>query len=187
MVVPLFLVRVWQLAGLFETARADLERQAHHDDLTGLPNRRAATAHLTETVQHVEDGTLAAARVCFLDLDDFKAINDDHGHGAGDAVLAELGARLRACAQDDDFVARLGGDEFVVVHPCEDDELEALTIDRVRDVFAEPIAVQDTVVRLGVSIGSVTVTDREHLTVERVLSLADSRMYADKRRDRSAG
>ena len=185
LVVPLFLVRVWQIAGLFERARADLVWQAQHDDLTRLPNRRAATVHLAQTVLSVEDGTLAGARVCFLDLDDFKTINDDHGHGVGDRVLVAVAQRLRESVRHDDFVARLGGDEFVVVLPCDGEDLEASTVSRIRRALADPVAVGDASIAVGVSIGSVAVSPGEGITVERVLSLADAQMYADKRRDRS--
>ncbi|MEP7766180.1 GGDEF domain-containing protein [Sanguibacter sp. 25GB23B1] len=183
-VVPLFLVRVWQIAGLFEKAQDDLVRQARHDDLTGLPNRRAATAHLEETVRGVDDGTLAGARVCFLDLDDFKLVNDEHGHGTGDQVLVQVAERLAGAVRHEDFVARLGGDEFVVVLPCDGDDLETLTVDRVRDAVSAPMDISGATIVVDVSIGSVAVTRGEGVTVERLLSFADARMYLDKRRER---
>lgn len=186
-VVPLFLVRVWQIAGLFEKAQADLVRQARQDDLTGLPNRRAATAHLAETVSGVEDGSLTGARVCFLDLDDFKSINDQHGHAAGDQVLVEVGQRLVGAVRREDFVARLGGDEFVVVLPCDGVDLEASTVARVRGAVSAPMDVDGATITVEVSIGSVGVSRGEGVTVERLLSFADARMYADKRRVRAPG
>ena len=92
-------------------AQADLAELALRDALTGLHNRR----FLDERLGDVLAGSARRIAVVFIDLDDFKQINDTHGHDAGDAVLAEVGARLSSLARSSDFVARLGGDEFVMV------------------------------------------------------------------------
>lgn len=186
-VVPLFLVRVWQIAGLFERAQSELVHQACHDDLTGLPNRRAATAYLEDLVRRLDDGSAGGARVCFLDLDDFKTVNDVHGHAAGDRLLVEVTRRLRRAVRCDDFVARLGGDEFVVVMPCDGDDIEAETVARIRAALVDPVHVGDgATVEVEVSVGSVAAVRGDRVTAEQLLSLADTRMYLDKRRPRAA-
>jgi diguanylate cyclase (GGDEF)-like protein len=87
---------------------------ALYDALTALPNRSHFLARLEETC-HESAGEADAFAVLFLDLDDFKAINDNHGHATGDSVLRETAATLSACLREADLVARLGGDEFVVL------------------------------------------------------------------------
>ena len=87
-----------------------LTHQAHHDSLTGLANRRA----LIDALQH-DLTTGAPSAIVLIDLDGFKAVNDQHGHAAGDALLAAVGRRLTACARVGDLVCRLGGDEFAVL------------------------------------------------------------------------
>ena len=98
-----------------------LSHQANHDALTGLSNRRA----LHEALQ-ADLASCRASALVLLDLDGFKAVNDRHGHAAGDALLAAVGRRLLACARADDVVCRLGGDEFAVVVRDVPDEEQAL-------------------------------------------------------------
>lgn len=97
-------------------ANAQLATYAHTDQLTGLPNRRALREVLQrQLAQGQRQGTFVL--VAFIDLDGFKAINDTHGHDAGDHFLAEIAARLRETLRQQDFAARHGGDEFVVIAP----------------------------------------------------------------------
>ncbi|PFG34263.1 diguanylate cyclase (GGDEF)-like protein [Sanguibacter antarcticus] len=181
LIAPLIIARVWRIAQLYESARVDLVRQATHDALTGLPNRRAVATHLETIVRSVDSGTLSAARLFFLDLDGFKSINDVHGHTAGDHVLVEVARRLRGAVRRDDFVARMGGDEFLILIPEDCPELAAHTVTRIRDALADPVAVAGTTVIVEVSVGSVPVTRADGESVERLLSLADAQMYIDKR------
>ena len=133
----------------------DEERMRHdavHDPLTGLANRtllhdRLAHALARSQRHGGETGLL------FVDLDDFKQVNDMHGHAAGDAVLAELGGRLRAAVRPADTVARLGGDEFVVVCDEVDEALALALAGRLRDAIRTPIAIGDVEHRLSASIG----------------------------------
>lgn len=102
------------------------EERAHHDPLTGLLNR-SYLATLSERLQQRElDAPAMEFCVLCLDLDDFKPINDRHGRAAGDQVLAQVGARLRQNAREQDFVFRLGGDEFMLLIPCPVGEASAL-------------------------------------------------------------
>lgn len=91
-----------------------LEHQAAHDPLTGLANRPHLIRHLKQAVR-IEAEAGRDVSLLFVDVDDFKAVNDRHGHDGGDAILVEIGRRLRLATRGDDLVARLGGDEFVIV------------------------------------------------------------------------
>ena len=98
-------------------ARTELHHLANHDDLTGLPNRSNLLGRMAEVLarEPADPHTLI-----FGDVDGLKAVNDRHGHQAGDALLAEVAARLRGVMRAGDFVARLSGDEFVVMIPTDD-------------------------------------------------------------------
>ena len=100
-------------------AHRDLAEQALTDTLTGLANRAAFTAALDEATVEAEDRTW----VLFLDLDDFKVVNDDFGHAAGDQLLRHIGARMLGALREQDLCARLGGDEFgVLLREAEPDD-----------------------------------------------------------------
>jgi diguanylate cyclase (GGDEF)-like protein/PAS domain S-box-containing protein len=166
------------------SARKETEqRLAHlalHDHLTGLPNRRALGDALDRALARAQRSGLALA-VLALDLNGFKAINDRHGHPAGDAVLAEIAARLRRTVRRSDIVARLGGDEFAVIagelkgpHPV------VRLARRLGQVLAEPIELPAGKVRVGVSTG-VAFFPADGETPELLLGRADRALYAAKR------
>jgi diguanylate cyclase (GGDEF)-like protein/PAS domain S-box-containing protein len=133
-------------------------RAALRDPGTGLANRRAIEDHLRTSL--ATDGPKAGRLVVLMcDLDDFKAINDLHGHAVGDAVLREVAIRLRAAVRRSDLVGRLGGDEFVVLCPMDDgrevlDQIAA----RVVANLAAPFVVRGREVRLGCSVGAALST-----------------------------
>ncbi len=157
-----------------------LVHQARHDPLTGLPNRLMFLERL--------DGALARARrsgralaVVFLDLDDFKEINDSRGHDAGDLTLTALTGRLSAAVREGDTLARLGGDEFVVL--CEDleSEDEALAIaERIAGASMEPFTIAGVEHAVSVSVGLVMVPDASVASAHGVVRDADAAMYAAK-------
>ncbi len=137
-----------------ERARAELAYQAAHDPLTGLPNRARALELL--------EAALAAARVAgthlavlFVDLDGFKAVNDTHGHRAGDDVLITCAERMRSAVRTDDTVTRLGGDEFVVLlREVEADETAVAVGQRLVARLAEPMSLPGAgTVQIGASVG----------------------------------
>ncbi len=163
-----------QLTGLL----AELDHQAGHDPLTGLANRRRFTDLVGERLGDGAPGTLVA----FGDLDGFKAINDEHGHAAGDRVLRAVADRLRAATRPDDLVARLGGDEFAVLCPGLGPTDAPHVAARLRAAVAEPIAIGDRLVRVGLSLGVATSLD--HLDLDELLRTADARMYAEKAANR---
>jgi diguanylate cyclase (GGDEF)-like protein/PAS domain S-box-containing protein len=154
---------------------AKLAHQANHDPLTGLPNR-------TMLAQYVADrftpGTSGLACL-FLDLDNFKVVNDSLGHGAGDELLVEVANRLRASVRPGDLVARFGGDEFVVV--CEGvDETAAVTLARrISADLGRPVRLGGVDIRPHASVG-VTVQTDEHEAAEELIRDCDIAMYQAK-------
>ena len=161
-----------------------LRHQAFHDSLTDLANR----ALFTDRVQHAlarRTGSADSATVLFLDLDDFKAVNDSLGHSAGDALLRAVGRRLRGCIRSEDTAARLGGDEFGILLDGDGGEPKALEVaKRVMSEIALPFAVdgREVVVTasIGIAHGSSSTADAGDL-----LRNADVAMYMAKGRGKS--
>lgn len=181
LLVPLVLIRVSQLALLHARAERDLVHQATHDELTGLPNRRAVDREVAALVEAVGSGEAPGGLVCFLDLDGFKHVNDQYGHHVGDRLLVHVAERLRSAVRDDDFVARFGGDEFVVVRLGDPDGLEQETTQRLADALRQPIDLGPLTTTTRASVGSVVLRPGTRTTPEKVLSAADTRMYETKR------
>jgi diguanylate cyclase (GGDEF)-like protein/PAS domain S-box-containing protein len=164
---------------------AQLVHRSLHDPLTGLPNRVLFQDRLWHALNR---GKRERTPTCVLivDLDGFKAINDELGHPTGDRVLVAFADRLRSVLRASDTAARLGGDEFSIV--CENTEPEdaAVLADRLRGAVAEPLQIAGTPVRLGISIGVGSAAggaDPEE-AYERVVREADDAMYDDKARGR---
>jgi diguanylate cyclase (GGDEF)-like protein/PAS domain S-box-containing protein len=161
-----------------ELLRIELEHQALHDELTGLPNRTLLHDRLVQVLA-TSDRVGTAAALLYLDLDDFKDVNDSLGHGAGDALLAEFGTRLRSCVRPGDTTARLGGDEFAIVLPVVAGERAAREVaGRVRECLLEPFTVGDLQVRMRVSMG-LALSERGD-TADELLRRADVAMYLAK-------
>ena len=135
-------------------AQARLAHQATHDTLTGLPNRALFADRLTDGLARARRQSSALA-VMFLDLDQFKLVNDGVDHATGDEVLAETARRLLATARDSDTVARFGGDEFTVLAEVGDQEEAISLADRFRTAVAAPIIVGDRDYSVRASIGVV--------------------------------
>jgi len=158
-----------------QEARALLEWQAFHDDLTELPNRAFLLGQLQQQLDRRPGAPVA---LLFLDLDEFKAVNDSMGHQAGDELLVAVGDRLRRAVRDGDVVARFGGDEFVVLAP------EVRTLDgarqlaeRIAAAFDPPMAIGGREVRVSASIG--VVVDRGR-SADTLLRRADDALYRAK-------
>jgi diguanylate cyclase (GGDEF)-like protein len=150
----------------------ELSRQALVDDLTGLANRRAFVA-VGERLLRVAGRAGENVLVIYADLDGMKAINDRHGHAAGDEALRQAAGLLRETFREADLVARIGGDEFCVLLPGRASEAKA-GVDRLRDAIAAHAAVPSVALSLGVAEGS------PGSTIEELISAADAAMYADK-------
>jgi diguanylate cyclase (GGDEF)-like protein len=177
--VAAYLVIVWDLRERRQlTAR--MQEQANHDQLTQLPNRRFFERWLGYSIaQARRDGTSLA--LLFLDLDGFKAVNDRHGHKAGDELLVEIARRFRRIVRESDVLARLGGDEFALLAPNAKDGRElahvAQRLLRALDDPAQP-ALSDRSV--GASIG-IAFFPEDATDVEELFVAADAAMYAAKR------
>jgi len=161
-----------------KTSEETLRRQALHDALTGLPNRTLLADRLGHAVAHAARRDSRTA-VLFIDIDDFKAVNDNFGHHGGDEALVEVARRLEASLRPSDTLARVGGDEFVAV--CEDvvSTQDAITLaERVIDALVAPIPLADGNAPVRVSVGvSVGASDEQPDTLIR---RADAAMYKAK-------
>jgi len=161
-----------------------LRHLAHHDPLTGLPNRRALEKHLTAAIDLARTNASCGA-IFYMDVDNFKTINDSLGHQFGDRVLCEIGGRLLEVTGPGAFVARLGGDEFTLVI----DALESGSAaeDRVRQVmsaFQKPICAGGRDILVNVSVG-IAMFPEHGDTFEALLRAADSALFCAKDRGRN--
>jgi diguanylate cyclase (GGDEF)-like protein/PAS domain S-box-containing protein len=160
-------------------AEASLVRLAHYDQLTGLPNRALFLERLGQALARAE-GLGRAVAVLFLDLDNFKVINDSLGHGAGDRLLAAVAARLRSSVRVGDTAARFGGDEFAVLLEDLGDDCDATeTADRVVRSLHAPVVLDGHEVCPSFSVGVATSAPNGD-TPERMLRHADLAMYRAK-------
>ncbi|MFS0900497.1 putative bifunctional diguanylate cyclase/phosphodiesterase [Mycolicibacterium litorale] len=159
---------------LYEAQRR-LAHQVHHDALTGLPNRLLFAQRLDEAMRH---GNFV---LIFVDIDDFKEVNDQFGHAAGDELLCAVGDRLRQCVGHSDTLARIGGDEFAILVEGDDDAPEVVA-DRLRVALRDPFPVHGSSVRVRASMGLVRPSaDEPAPTSDDLLRQADISMYAGKR------
>jgi diguanylate cyclase (GGDEF)-like protein/PAS domain S-box-containing protein len=155
----------------------EIERLAFHDPLTGLANRRLFLDRLNNALSR-QLRTNRACGVLFLDLDDFKKVNDVLGHGAGDELLCRVADRLVASVRPADTVARLGGDEFAIL--LEDVDLEASTrlAERLEEALCQPIQLQGGERTIQGSIGIAIAENK--ISADGILRNADAAMYAVK-------
>ena len=174
------------LAGAFNAMAAEvkeeqakLHRQANFDTLTGLPNRMMAFDRITQEILRAQR-TRGRFAVYFIDLDNFKHVNDSLGHAAGDELLIAIGGRLQAALRASDTVARLGGDEFLVLAPEISDELQVQGIaDRLLEAVAEPIELSGRRLVMHCSVGIALFPDSGD-SVESLMVNADEAMYQAK-------
>ena len=167
------------LTGQLAEREAELRHLAFHDPLTGLPNRALFSDRLGHALElHARD--LRPVSLIFLDLDDFKVINDSLGHAAGDELLIRVGERLTSTLRRGDTVARLGGDECAVL--LEDDGDVLAVTDAVTAALTAPFSLHGSAVRVAASIGVVELPpEAVGTTADELLNKADTAMYAAKR------
>ena len=159
----------------------ELRHQALHDSLTGLPNRLLFADRVDHALQRAERECSAVA-VLFLDLDDFKVVNDSLGHAAGDEVLVAVARRLLTATRTGDSAARLGGDEFGFLLEIGDvDDGAQLAALRIQDALQAPFVVGDKEMQLHASIGIAVGSPATH-TYDDLLRDADLAMYVAKRK-----
>lgn len=162
-----------------QQSRQEIERLVQSDSLTGLPNRLLARDRLEQLlVQAADSGRIVA--VLFLDVDNFKTINDSLGHAAGDALLVQVAVKLRAALRDTDTVARISGDEFVILLPnLKTESAVATVIGKLNRAFREAFLIDGMSVLVTVSMG-ITVSPRDGEDVDTLLKNADLAMYRAK-------
>ena len=160
-------------------AESQLTHQATHDALTGLPNRVLLEDRLQQACARLR-GDREAVSVLFIDLDQFKSVNDTFGHHVGDQVLVEIAGRLRQVVRSVDTVARLGGDEFVAFCEALPPHEVREVVQRIQDAIAIPLMINGDAVRIGASIG-VESTHDPTVTFDELLARADQAMYRQKR------
>jgi diguanylate cyclase (GGDEF)-like protein/PAS domain S-box-containing protein len=162
-------------------AEALIQRLSTTDELTGLWNRRGFYTLAQQELKRAEREK-AGLILLYLDLDDFKRINDRYGHAEGDRALAQVAHRLRDSCRGSDTIARIGGDEFVVL-AAGNEQGERILADRIRNSLATLNQRSKLPYSLALSIGSVYFhPDEENFDFDEVLSLADRRMYEQKHR-----
>ena len=174
-------------AALRATEQERLEQLAHqafHDSLTELPNRALFADRLEHALARTSRRPSAVA-VLFLDLDDFKPINDNFGHEAGDQLLTAVAQRIKACVRPEDTVARLGGDEFTVLLEDIADVRYAIAVaERIEASLQDPFRVAGQDASVTASVGIAVSSGRE-TTPEDLLRDSDSAMYLAKRKGRA--
>jgi diguanylate cyclase (GGDEF)-like protein len=162
-----------------EQKTKELENIAMYDLLTGLPNRNMLSYILTKQIEKLAFGRNKIA-VMFLDLDDFKKVNDSHGHGEGDKLLVEAALRLRASIKTIDLACRFGGDEFVIVlNQITTLEETIIIANDILEQFRRPIKISDSNFYVSTSIG-IVMSDDKDIKVDNIISQADIAMYEAK-------
>ena len=157
----------------------ELDRAANYDSLTALPNRRLLSDRLGQSISRsLRSGKLSA--VCFLDIDEFKAINDRHGHAAGDQLLVGVSEHLKSVLRAEDTLARLGGDEFVVLFTDISSPEECTQVlDRLLQAVRRPVRVEAGELTVSASIG-VSLFPADNVDPDTLLRHADQAMYLAK-------
>ena len=157
---------------------ANTEYLAHHDVLTGLPNRLAFTLRLNHLLSNRVNRRRFA--LLFVDVDDFKDVNDTLGHLAGDMLLVTIAQRLRAAVREEDLVARLGGDEFAILQMMPRDRTETLALaQRLVDAIDQPYDLEGRRISSSISLG-IAVEDDETTDAEYLFRNADMALYRAK-------
>jgi diguanylate cyclase (GGDEF)-like protein len=172
------------------TAAAEIENLAFYDALTNLPNRRMLMDRLQQAIDTSTQNRLPAA-LMFLDLDNFKMLNDTLGHETGDKLLVQVAARLSGGVRNSDTVARLGGDEFVVLLTSVGKDIDdagentARVCENIRALLAEPFLLEGNEYRSAASVGVTLINGDEH-SADELLKQADIAMYQSKAAGRNA-
>jgi len=158
---------------------SQLERLANEDSLTGLATRHAFLERMPDMLAAAQ-AVDASAALLFIDLDEFKHVNDSHGHATGDQLLKAAAGRLLSLLRPSDGVARFGGDEFVVLlNPCDGERQAGSVAARIVDAFSVPFLIGDELHAVGASIG-ISLYPRDGLDAETLVRHSDIAMYAGK-------
>lgn len=178
---------VWMARDITERKQAqkEIEKLAFYDPLTKLPNRRLLLERLSDVIKYTKRNKKVAGLI-FIDLDNFKTINDEFGHSYGDQLLCDLASRLNLTLRDTDMLARIGGDEFVVVIEGYQVNVQSMMNDansvceRILAALTAPFILKDKQIFSGASLG-VSLIEGKATTADEVLGHADIAMYQAKR------
>lgn len=163
--------------------RIHIRHLATHDPLTNLPNRRLLSDRLELAIAQSRRDGQGFSILC-MDLDNFKPINDQHGHHVGDEVLRIVAARLQKCLRSIDTVARIGGDEFLMVLPDAQRDVDTREVaNRVAEAVREPIRVGSLLLQIGASIG-ICHYPADAGTQDELMRITDEAMYRAKKNAR---
>jgi diguanylate cyclase (GGDEF)-like protein len=177
LLIGIVLLRLFGALRDGQALRARIVHEARHDPLTGLANRLLFAERLASAI----DARRVGVGLLYLDLDEFKAINDTRGHETGDALLVQVAERLRSCLRITDDIARLGGDEFaVMLTDSAGEDAVAHVATRVLDAFTLPFAIDGAEAIVRASIG-VAWAGADPITPAELLRRADVAMYVAKR------
>jgi diguanylate cyclase (GGDEF)-like protein len=168
---------------VLEEQKNELHHQAHHDYLTGLPNRVQFQKRVQE-ITSKSDHNHRSVAILFIDLDNFKNINDSFGHDIGDKVIDIAAERIQGCIRKDDFLARFGGDEFVVLIDYFDDkdDLESIA-SHIISCISDPIEIERRSMFVSCSIG-ISIYPDDTVSFQDFIKYADTAMYKAKERGR---
>lgn len=177
---------VWIARDITERKKTEkkVEKLAFYDPLTNLPNRRMLTERLSMCVERVKR-TKKTGVLFFLDLDNFKRINDSLGHSAGDELLVEVAKRLGSVIRTTDTIARVGGDEFVILLEYIGEDSEHANVEseivakKLQSVFHEKFAIGELAFQVSCSIG-ICLVDIDNFLTDNILKFADTAMYRSK-------
>jgi diguanylate cyclase (GGDEF)-like protein/PAS domain S-box-containing protein len=175
-------VHLGSLAIERKEARAQIARLAYYDVLTGLPNRARLRDLIAEAIQACPAGKHVA--LVFLDVDNFKDVNDTLGHSAGDELLVQFAQRLRELIQQGDLLGRLGGDEFVIVLPNRDAAGASLVASRITEALVTPLQIGTRQVPMSSSMG-ISIYPDNATDIDALIQQADAAMYKAKGAGRS--
>ncbi|MCX6346055.1 MAG: EAL domain-containing protein [Armatimonadetes bacterium] len=171
--------------GEIEENAVELSHQATHDALTGLPNRHYFEQHLSKLIKSASGKKLRSLAVLFIDLDNFKMVNDTLGHKAGDALLVDTAARLSSCLREGDILARMDGDEFtILLDNINSKDAPAKVAQRILEQISMPYEIVGSRLVIGASIG-VSICPDNATDVVGLLKFADAAMYKAKEMGRN--
>lgn len=157
-----------------------LEILANYDVLTGLPNRRLFWTKVDSMIDEYRTSGKVFA-LFFMDVDGFKQVNDQYGHGVGDGLLQRCSEIFRATVRKNDFIARLGGDEFIILFDEFDEPYIEGLVKRLKDAFSEPIVIDGHLCPIGLSLG-IGKCPEDGTTGPELIRHADHKMYEDKQK-----
>jgi diguanylate cyclase (GGDEF)-like protein len=166
-----------------KSEREKYKHLAFHDALTGVPNRRLFIELVEKTLQECRSNGKTGS-IMYLDLDEFKVINDTFGHDVGDIVLTEFTKRVRGCLRRVDTLARMGGDEFTILLPHTDKMSAERIAKRILQTFHDPFHIHGHTIAISSSIG-ISLYPKQGEKAEQLIKVADIALYKAKQNGRN--